>query len=242
MLKTGHFHAAAIFSAHLLTTLSSTVNTRLPPPRGVLALFYIRLATLTLINLTHYAAQESKALEDLTSSFYRDPVTNKHIVPWELRVLAVRLQAIGWGDWRRGIEGYYDLARECRAELRDLSAPRDGGEGRGEDTKSRQAIEGDLRPEEKQKQKELWKQRLQELGSRVADGLVEMGDLQGAARHLESLKDGGGGQAALGEKGAGRKEEEGRINTRLALLYLRIGRVDAARGCVASTRSSRLTV
>lgn len=242
LLRTGHFHAAAILSAHLLTTLSSataaTPAQRPPPASKVLALFYVRLATLTLINLTHYAAQESKALEDLTSSFYRDPVTNKHIVPWELRVLAVRLQAIGWGDWRRGIEGYYDLARECRAELSAQSNDDRGLDGVVESGDSRQDNSGS---EEQRNEIELWQQRLQDLGSRVADALVEMGDLQGAARHLESLKGGGDGKGNRASKGGSRDGQEERINTRLALLYLRIGRVDAARRCVASTAPSRLS-
>ena len=101
-----------------------------------------------------------KALEDLSSPFYRHSVTNVHLVPWELRVLAVRLQGIGYGDARRGVMGYYDLARDAR-----------GGNGTAES----------------REEKELWKGRLRDLGVRVASALVEMGDLTAAGRHLKSL-------------------------------------------------------
>jgi len=54
----------------------------------IFSLFYIRLTALTLINTTPLAAQEVKALEDFSSSYYPDPIANTHLVPWELRVLA----------------------------------------------------------------------------------------------------------------------------------------------------------
>lgn len=190
LLRTGHFHAAAILSAQLLTSLAPLTT----PPSRIFSLFYTRLVTLLLINQTQLAAQECKALEDLTSAFYRDAITNKHIVLWELRVLAVRLHAMGWGDSRRGIEGYYDLGRECRMEI--AKAMRDG----------------------RQQEASLWRQRLAELGDRVADGLVELGDLQAAARYVESQRGGEG-------------KDETAINNQLALLYLRMGQVNAARRC-----------
>lgn len=144
-----------------------------------------------MINNTPFAAEESKALEDLSSPFYFDELTHLHLVPWELRVLAVRLQGIGYGDPRRGILGYYDLARDAREEIIKSS-----GEKR-----------------------DMWQQRLEDLGVRAGNALVEMGDLAGAARHLENLrsKQSNSDRAQLG---------------RLTLLYLRLGDVTAARRCI----------
>lgn len=75
----------------------------------------------------------------------------------------MRLQAIGFSDWRRSLGLYYELAREARAELLKCS---DGGG-------------------------EVWRRRLKDLGVRVGSALVEMGDLKAAARHLEGLREGG---------------------------------------------------
>ncbi|KAI9783570.1 MAG: hypothetical protein M1839_003740 [Geoglossum umbratile] len=188
-----HFRRAAILSARLLTTST--------PPTAhaqIFYLLYIRLITLTLINATPLAAQEVKALEDLSSSYYRDPLTNAHLVPWELRVLAVRLQGIGFGDWRRGIMGYYELAREARVE---------GGNASGEE-------------------REVWRGRVKDLGIRVGDSLVEMGDLEGAGRHFEGLRE------AL--EGSG---EEG-YREKLALLHLRIGNLSAAQSLYPPSSSA----
>ena len=130
-------------------------------------------------------------LEDLSSSFYRHPITNSHLVPWDLRVLAVRLMGIGYADARRGIMGYYELARDARTEI-----------GKTKDKAERG----------------MWRLRLSDLGMRVANALVEMDDLEAAARHLESLK-----------IGSQNDEEEQSLKARLALLYLRIGNLTMAR-------------
>ena len=73
----------------------------------------------------------------------------------------MRLQGIGYGDGRRGVGGYYDLAKEARAEVKKAVGP---------------------------EQKQTWKERLKELGLYVANALVEMGDAGAAVRHLESLR------------------------------------------------------
>ena len=83
------------------------------------------------------------------------------MLPWELRVLAVRLQGVGYGDGGRGVGGYYDLAREARAEVKKTADP---------------------------EEKQTWKERLRELGLCVANALIEMDDSGAAARHLESLR------------------------------------------------------
>ncbi|MCJ1307474.1 hypothetical protein MMC25_001120 [Agyrium rufum] len=188
LLSGGHFRQAAINAAEALT--KSTSSTDAPQ---IFSLFYIRLASVCIINADLLAAQESKALEDLNSSYYRNPLTDAHLVPWELRVLGVRLQSIGYQDPRRGITGYYELAREARVEAQ----------------KARDSVE-----------KALWKARLEDLGIRVANALIEMSDLPTAARHLESLKI---------SKGRGNSDQEFLMTYRLILLYLRLGNVAAAK-------------
>lgn len=101
--------------------------------------------------------------------------------------MAVRLQGIAYGDPRRGISGYYDLAREARGEINKTA-----GEKR-----------------------ETWKRRLEDLGVRVGNALVEMGDLAGAVRYFESFR----GKA---------NHEDGVLLSRLVLLYLRLGNMAAA--------------
>lgn len=132
-----------------------------PPHEELFSLLYTRLACLTLINHLPFAAEESKALQDIDSPFYRDEITGKNVLPWELRVLAVRLQGVGYGDGRRAVGGFYDLAREARAEIKKSTDP---------------------------EEKQTWKERLKELGLCVANALIEMGDAGAAIRHLESLR------------------------------------------------------
>jgi hypothetical protein len=156
LVKTGRFYSAAVVSAQLLTNLPVS-----PDPTTIFNLLYTRLASLTLIQQTKLAAAESKVLGDLSNPFYRDPSTNKHIVPWDLRVLCVRLQALGFGEWRRGIMAYYILAQEARQEA---------------------IVVG-------HEERNLWTSRLHDLGIRVASALVEMGDLDAASRHLRTLEE-----------------------------------------------------
>lgn len=188
LLSTGHFRSAAITAANTLTDTSHDL-----PPAELFRLWYIRLASLTLIGSTSTAAQEIKVLSDLSSNFYRDPDTSACLLPWELRVLAVRLQAIGFSDWRRSIGLYYELAREARTEV--------------------------LSPTSTPASRTLWRRRLQDLGVRVANALVEMGDLKAAGRHLESLRDAPAEDTAL-------------VPGMLCLLYIRVGNLAAARQCL----------
>ncbi|EHK24226.1 uncharacterized protein TRIVIDRAFT_146019 [Trichoderma virens Gv29-8] len=175
LLAKGHFRAAAIAAAQELT--GSTINGSSVDPQDanrIFRLLYTRLACLTLIDATSLAAQEAKALEDLNDARrYIDDSTNEHLVPWELRVLHVRLQALGFGDPRRAVMSYHDLAREARDRIRKASLSHDNSA------------------------RELWKSRLHELGIKVAGALIEMDDLSGAAHHLASLRDRGDGKLAL---------------------------------------------
>lgn len=109
----------------------------------------------------------------------------------------MRLQGIGYGDARRGVGGYYDLAREARAEIKSAKDA---------------------------EEKEIWKERLKELGICVANALIEMGGLAAAVRHLETLRPRNGRRDDL-------------LEGRLALLYIHLGDIDAAQHCVTSPTS-----
>lgn len=195
LLATGHFRAAAIAAAQTLTTSTSPSD-----HEAIFSLLYTRLACLTLCGSTALAAQEATALEDLNSSAYRDEATGSHLVPWELRVLAVRLQGVGFNDPRKIIMGYYDLARQARGEITRLNG--------------RNALYDE--PE-----RMLWETRLADLGLRVASALVEMEDLEGATHHLRKLS-------------SGRASSQTRhLNLQMAMLWLRIGDVEAARRCMS---------
>lgn len=161
LIQSGHFRSAAIKAAQQLTsnTISPTDHATIFP------LIYARLSCLTLCNATSLAAQEVKALEDLNSIYYLDDTTEEHLAPWELRVLAVRLQGMGFNDARRGVMGYYDLGREARLNLTALKKDQE-------------------RNEEKIA---MWEARLDDLGLRVASALIETDDLDGASRHLKLL-------------------------------------------------------
>ncbi|EPS36871.1 hypothetical protein H072_9537 [Dactylellina haptotyla CBS 200.50] len=125
-------------------------------------LWYIRLTSLSLISAqtTAMSSQEIKVFGDLTSNFYRSP-NFSHAVPWDLRVLAIRLQALGFNDWRRCLEHFYMLAKEARSEaIKHRNSP---------------ALF------------KLWRGRLLDVGLRVAAALLEISDVDGAERHLKTI-------------------------------------------------------
>ncbi|KAI3318269.1 hypothetical protein HD806DRAFT_316912 [Xylariaceae sp. AK1471] len=176
LLENGHFRAAAIAAAQELTGTSMTPGSIPINPTDHVRIFdllYVRLSCLCLIDAVPLAAQEAKALEDLNSAFYADGDTGLHLAPWALRTLVVRLQTIGFGDPRRAVMSYYELAREARTEIARAGKAHDHSAA------------------------ETWKRRLAELGIKVAGALVEMDDLAGAAAHLASLPDAQAGQGRL---------------------------------------------
>ncbi|KAK3400297.1 hypothetical protein B0T20DRAFT_181630 [Sordaria brevicollis] len=199
LLAGGHFRAAAVAAAQALTGANGAPAPDPVDHALILSLFYVRLACLTLIDATALATQEVKALEDLNAAFYIDE-TGHNLIPWELRVLAVRLQAMSFADQRRAVMSYYDLAREARLRLAEAAAKHDNSG------------------------KELWRERLNDLGVRVAGVLVEMDDLKGAVEHFASLKDSDHGS--------------GKMQMARALLWLHLGDVDAARKCVKPLEGS----
>ncbi|KAI1467598.1 uncharacterized protein F4812DRAFT_459704 [Daldinia caldariorum] len=222
LLSHGHFRAAAIAAVQALTSSPvSALSAAAHPPVGptdharIFDLLYTRLACLCLMDAASLAAQESKALEDLNSAFYLDPLSGAHLVPWHLRVLGVRLQAIGFGDPRRAVMSYYDLAREARAQVAKAAQAHDHSTS------------------------EVWKRRLAELGVKVAGALIEMDDLAGAAEHLATLRDGNQHFNVGGGSGGG-SEGDGRLAMSRALLWLHLGDVEAARLCVRDGKGGEM--
>jgi trafficking protein particle complex subunit 12 len=198
LLSRGQFLAAAHLAAGILTSpaLDST------DIKTIADLLSIRYSCLELTGNTLIAAQESKALEDLNSEFYfiippsysskqsqletpSPPPT--HILPFRLRLQASRLQSIGFSDPRRGVSALYDLGVECRERL---TSP-----GLSDD------------------ERELYRQRLMELGARVVNALIEINDLECAKRTLKEL----------------RPSDEMEWKMRMGLLLLRVGDTSAAK-------------
>lgn len=212
LLAEGRFLIAASFGGSILTSsLITSTDVRI-----IFSLFYTRLACLELSGNTVLAAQESKALEDLNSAFYYidssfDPSEpdNKneenhehlprHIVPWPLRVLAVRLQSIGFGDPRRSIGGLYEIGVEARREI--------------------------MKAETSETTRALWRERLADLGIRSVNALIEMGDLDAAKRSLEGL--------------GVTESESDTMRLRKALLFLRIGDLEAAARVFGDSQGSK---
>lgn len=192
LLVAGHYRLAAIAATRNIVTAAAPTDYP-----TLFHLVHIRLACLCLISEHALAAQEAKVLGDLNSAFYRHPLTNVHLVPWDLRLLVVRLTALGYGEWRKGIMGYYELARECRESI--VRATQDA-------------------------EKRLWRQRLRDCGVRVANTLIEMGDLEGAGRHLGTLS------TDAGETDSAEAREVLIMET---LVWLRVGDLASARQCLA---------
>ncbi|RKF54772.1 putative tetratricopeptide repeat protein 15 [Erysiphe neolycopersici] len=205
LISRGKFRDGAIKAAQLLLDSEKTLSSD-----QIFDLFYKRLACLTLCNQTVFAVQEVKALGDLNSAHYRDAKSGKHLVPWELRILAVRLQGIGFSDVRRGVIGFYDLVTEARLALTNLKSERKLlGASSEEDIK------------DKDSEIELWERRLSELSLRVASALIEMEDFEGASRFLSTLQ---------------LSPFNPNLNYQKALLWLFLGDVDAARNCAVDNK------
>jgi trafficking protein particle complex subunit 12 len=162
-------------AAHLSGGLLASGILKPTDQRRIFRALQIRYACLELSGNVLLAAQEVKALEDLGSAFYyvdlpqdEDPLETttdkllpRHIMPFSLRLQALRLQSIGFSDPRRGVTSLYDLALECREQI--TSSKTD-------------------------EHRRLWGQRLEEVGIRVVNGLIEMGDPDCAHRTLASMR------------------------------------------------------
>ena len=97
--------------------------------------------------------------------------------------------------------GYYELARECREDI--------------------------IRAESEE-EKTLWRVRLRDCGIRVANVLVEMGELEGAGHHLNTL-------SSPAEVASTPDAKETLLME--TLVWLRIGDIRAARSCLSTASS-----
>ena len=172
-------HGDFLQAAHLAAI--SLTSPKLDPAdaKTIAYLLAIRYSCLELTGNTQLAAQESKALEDLNSDFYFSYPTGQaassptappsaessplpvHIFPFSLRLQAARLQSIGFSDSRRAVSALYDLGMECRQHIVALQDDPD------------KCV--------------VWERRLEELGVRVVNALIEVNDISCAARTLVSL-------------------------------------------------------
>lgn len=167
VLTAGHVAAGILTSPGLDPTDTKTIA----------YLLSVRYSCLELTGNTLIAAQESKALEDLNSEFYYVSPTPtsfqqsklettstlpNHILPYSLRLQALRLQSIGFSDPRRAVAALYDLGLECREHIAS--------------------------PLISLSERKLWEGRLAELGIRVVNALIDVNDLECAKRSLLSLR------------------------------------------------------
>ncbi|KAJ9643850.1 uncharacterized protein PV06_08979 [Exophiala oligosperma] len=207
LLSQCDFLRAAQLAGSILT--SGTI--RPTDIKTVFRLLAIRYSCLELSGNLLLAAQEAKALEDLSSAFYYDdpnpeePASEDidlprkvphHIMPFSLRLQALRLQSIGFSDPRRGVTTLYDLAFECREHL---STPGISVEDHS-----------------------IWTERLQEMSIRVVNALIEMGELDCAARTLATMKPSDDKSTAL-------------WTSRMVLLRIKMGDFQRAHDLVEST-------
>jgi trafficking protein particle complex subunit 12 len=209
LLAKGQFLSVASLAASIL--VSGLVPFQ--DSKMIFELLALRYSCLELTGNVMLAAQESKALEDLNLAFYYvDPPPRsgssdastteqplpQHIIPFPLRMQALRLQAIGFSDPRRGVSAFYDLGLECREHAASSSAT----------------------PEEH----EIWSSRLSEIGIKVVNALIEMGDLDCATRTLATMK-------PLDPKSAST------WRMRMILLYLKIGDLPGAQRLIKESNA-----
>ena len=173
----------------------------------------IRYSCLELVGQLLLAAQEAKALEDLSSEFYyiapeitaaeieahhgQRPLAEQ-IMPFSLRVQAIRLQNIGFSDPRRGVTMLYDLGLEVREHLTS--------------------------PYTTQTEHMEWSRRLESLGLHVVNALIELGDVGCAQRTLAQSK-------------PTEPKAHARWVSRMTLMLLKLGQIKKAQECVDQLQS-----
>lgn len=194
LLRKGHFRIAADHALRAILRLDTG------QPEHLFRLIHCRLACLVLVGRPELAADEAVVLLDFLSSNTVQSRTILPIVPWELRVLIVRLQSIAAQDGgRRAIMATYALASESRTHLKNVKLA-----GDGEEIKT-------------------WTERLHDLGLRIADTLVEIGELETADRHLDTLT----------------ADDPDEVLVRKAVLQLRGGHIARARQSIPQIKNDQ---
>ena len=180
---------------------------------SIFRLLAIRYSCLELVGQLLLAAQETKALEDLSSEFYyiAPEVTEaeieahhgqrplaEHIMPFSLRVQTIRLQNIGFSDPRRGVTMLYELGLEVRVHLASSYT-----------TETERAE---------------WSRRLELLGMHVVNALIELGDVDCAQRTLAQSK-------------PAEPKALARWTSRMTLMLLKLGQINEAQKYVNQLQS-----
>ncbi|KAI4724709.1 hypothetical protein E4T49_07534 [Aureobasidium sp. EXF-10728] len=208
LLSNRRFIHAADKATDILTSGSVSPS----DTQRILELLYTRFSCLVICNQTILAAKEAKPLSDLLareSGTYTRPYREVFLsqVPWSLRLLLLRLQVLGTADLhRRAIMGLYALSSECRTLAQKARVEKDDAGFK------------------------LWRDRLSDLGLRVASELIEMGELETARRHLTTLS-----------SQSTDPLDNNKMCIRKTLLLLKIGDTRAANECLASYSPSPST-
>lgn len=177
------------------------VSLQNPKRPQVLSLFYIRIVCLELLGLRFEAAHEAEVLdlnEERHEGLWRDCTSQQHVAPWELRALAVRLRAIAGGSWKDAILEYQALTAELRV------------------------LQFKALPEEKG----LWQRRADDIVIRAACASMELGDVAGATRLINTQCPG--------------QTSEPLTRIRTAILFLRLGDIAAALRSVSIEHDDQL--
>lgn len=202
-----------IGAAHF-AVLCLTSNIILPTDHeSIFKLLSVRYSCLELTGHVLLAAQEAKALEDLSSDFYYvvpqmsevdidthdgpKPIA-KHIMPWSLRVQAVRLQSIGFSDPRRGITALYDIGLEARENISS--------------------------PYISEEERDRWIRCLESLSTHVVNALIELGDTECAQRTLLRSK-------------PSEVAAQSRWTQRMVLILIKLGQIKKAQGYIDALQS-----
>lgn len=206
LIQAGHFRRAAE------TALVELLTSNAGDAARIFKLLYTRLACLVVISRPDLAADEAVPLTEFLNRNTPDAKDILPIVPWELRLLLVRLQSIAAPEddgGRRAIMSLYALASEVRSHISHAKT-----ENASPETIS------------------TWSDRLIDLSLRVADTLVENDDLATASRHLTTLS-----QSASTSNLPQRED----LTSRQTLLALRTGNLALAHSLISTLPPSSST-
>lgn len=198
-------HAADLCKEQLIA-MTAPINTH-DTISKVFRLWAIRLSSLFMIRMSGIARDECQAFGDLGDDIYRIPSTRRSIVPWNLQLLVVRIQAGGCNQ--QAIGQYYTLLREARANTQREKVFFTKLLSKKKNLKSELAVassseHGDADSSKKEKLEKIlaeletsindtrvllakWKARVRHLGLFIAAMLMGMHDTKTASSLLQSL-------------------------------------------------------
>lgn len=203
-----HFyrHAAEVAKKKILEISAESLKTSEEAQQLLFQLWIWRQTSLIMARLGTIGREEAKHLEELGSDRYRLPTTGECIVPWRLRLITIRVQA--GGDSLAGIQKYYNLAREARAEIvrlrKKILAVKEDGE-------NKEVLESQMK---------IWEKRLRNLGLFTSSMLLGIRDTKSALSLLISMHQ---DCEKLQDKHKEYKKFTPQVAFAVALVYLQIG-------------------